>query len=79
VCAPSNAAVDHLVERLLGEGLRDRSKLYTPQMLRIGPLQSCSDRVKKVTLAYQVKLSTNEYIANQEDFKNVTRLYRVEG
>ena len=50
ICAPSNAAVDHIVEvyhvlrlriltacqRVLSERLRDGNGLYTPDMIRIG-------------------------------------------
>ena len=41
VCAPSNAAVDVLVERLLHNRLRDSKGLYTPDMLRVGSPSAC--------------------------------------
>ena len=54
VCAPSNAAVDLLVERLLRDRLRDSNGFYTPDMLRVGSPSSCSERIRVVTLDHQV-------------------------
>jgi hypothetical protein len=55
VCAPSNAAVDLLVERLLRDKLRDANGWYTPDMIRVGSPNACSDRIRVVTLDHQVK------------------------
>ncbi len=54
MCAPSNAAVDLLVERLLRDRLRDANGFYTPDMLRVGSPSSCSERIRVVTLDHQV-------------------------
>ena len=54
VCAPSNAAVDLLVERLLRDRLRDANGFYTPDMIRVGSPSSCSERIRVVTLDHRV-------------------------
>ena len=54
VCAPSNAAVDLLVERLMLQKLRDAQGFYTPDMIRVGSPSACSERIRVVTLDYQV-------------------------
>jgi senataxin len=55
VCAPSNAAVDVLVERLLRDRLRDANGFYTPDMIRVGSPSACSERIRVVTLDHQVE------------------------
>lgn len=55
VCAPSNAATDELLERILREGFRDRgSKVYRPQLLRVGAEEALSEEAKRVWLESQV-------------------------
>ncbi|EKX47588.1 hypothetical protein GUITHDRAFT_137364 [Guillardia theta CCMP2712] len=55
ICAPSNAAVDHIVERVLSERLRDGNGLYTPDMIRIGSPNACHHKIRVVTLDHQVQ------------------------
>ncbi len=56
VCAPSNAATDELLERILREGFRDRgSKVYRPQLLRVGAEEALSEEAKRVWLESQVR------------------------
>jgi len=52
VCAPSNAAVDELLERILGHGFRDSSgQMYRPNLIRIGAEDiNYSEEVKLVLL-----------------------------
>jgi AAA domain len=56
LCAPSNGAVDELVERLVAVGVYDRNgKCIKPRTIRIGrPPPSASDAVKSVTLQNRV-------------------------
>jgi len=64
VCAPSNAAVDHLAARLLAEGLFDGHRRYHPHMLRVGPLQASAARVREVTLDAQVERAAQRAAAD---------------
>jgi AAA domain len=56
LCAPSNGAVDELVERLVTVGVYDRNgKVVKPRTIRIGrPPPTASDAVKAVTLQVRV-------------------------
>ncbi|PVZ96920.1 hypothetical protein BB558_007155 [Smittium angustum] len=50
VCAPSNAAVDEIVQRLK-EGIYDKSgSLYIPTIVRVGQSDSISQSVRDITL-----------------------------
>jgi hypothetical protein len=74
VCAPSNAAVDLLVERLLRDKLRDANGFYTPDMLRVGSPSACSERVRDVTLDYQVEKIIARGAGALDDVKNHYRV-----
>ncbi len=55
VCAPSNAATDELLERILRDGFRDRrAGLYRPHVLRVGAEEAVSEEAKRVWLEMQV-------------------------
>ncbi|CBZ53397.1 putative tRNA-splicing endonuclease positive effector [Neospora caninum Liverpool] len=57
VCAPSNAAVDEIAERLLAHGLQHpmTGETFTPACLRIGNLDRVRESVRSITLEAQVK------------------------
>lgn len=49
VCAPSNAAIDELLERILRESFRDgNGRPYKPDMVRVGHEEALSDSVRQV-------------------------------
>ena len=51
VCAPSNAAVDHITKRLVKEGLiSEEGKNIFPKILRVGLLESDDKDVRSVYL-----------------------------
>lgn len=52
VCAPSNAATDELLERLLKSGFRDGSgRPYRPDVVRVGNEEALSDDARRVRRA----------------------------
>lgn len=49
VCAPSNAAIDELLERILRSGFKDtNARTYYPNVVRVGPEEALSEDVKQV-------------------------------
>ncbi|CAG8446360.1 8727_t:CDS:2 [Acaulospora morrowiae] len=69
VCAPSNAAVDELVKRLMNGIYNSYGKLNRVNVVRIGSPENCHEDVKHKTLDYQAeKISRNSSIitAKQE-------------
>lgn len=66
VCAPSNAAVDHIVRRLLREGLLGESGTVHPKILRVGIVEGADEEVRSVSLD---ELCERTMLARQEEAK----------
>lgn len=67
VCAPSNAAIDEVVRRILAQGLRDaEGKEYVPEVVRVGPNFADDVRHRSLdSLAF-------ELLKRQQDFGKAT-------
>jgi senataxin len=51
ICAPSNAAVDHIVKRLLSEGLiNGEGDIIFPNAIRVGIVDTLDEVVRGVSL-----------------------------
>jgi senataxin len=51
ICAPSNAAVDHIVKRLFTEGLfNGEGDIIYPNVLRVGIVENLDEVVRSVSL-----------------------------
>lgn len=51
ICAPSNAAVDHIVKRLLTEGIfNGEGEIFFPNALRVGIVETSDETVRSVSL-----------------------------
>ncbi|KFG55367.1 putative tRNA splicing endonuclease, partial [Toxoplasma gondii FOU] len=68
VCAPSNAAVDELAERLMTRGLAHpmTGEVFRPACLRIGNLDRVRESVLPITLDAQVKRLRGRYECQME-------------
>ncbi|KAJ2787502.1 DEAD-box type RNA helicase, partial [Coemansia helicoidea] len=64
VCAPSNAAVDEIVRRLM-EGIRDGTgTTFRPRVVRVGQLSSVSSTVREATLEAQLDVALDKQRAS---------------
>lgn len=51
ICAPSNAAVDHIVKRIKTEGLfNGEGEIINPEILRVGVVETDDPAVRSVSL-----------------------------
>ncbi|KAJ2714492.1 DEAD-box type RNA helicase, partial [Coemansia spiralis] len=67
VCAPSNAAVDEIVRRLMA-GIRDSTGgTYQPRVVRVGQLSSVSSTVRESTLDAQLEQALDKQRKSSSD------------
>lgn len=71
VCAPSNAAVDEVLLRLLTEGVVNREgRLAKPKLVRLGaPLDNCPKEILDLTLENQIE----KYLQRDEAWKKLKK------
>lgn len=56
VCAPSNAAIDELLERILKDGFKDGSgAAYRPSVVRVGAEEALNEGVRLVWVEAMVR------------------------
>ena len=76
VCAPSNAAVDNIILKIMQSGFVDGSGMrYNPSMIRVGSGQS--EAVKDVALELKVE-NILEELAEPGKLQNIINAYRLE-
>ena len=84
VCAPSNAAVDELLERILMHGFRDSSgQVYKPNLVRIGAEDAqYSDDVRLVFLdtlvASYLSMNKNDWLVSFDKYQQRVQLLEKE-
>lgn len=67
VCAPSNAALDEIVLRVLRHGLRDgQGKKVVPNIVRAGVAARMHSSIKTVTLEALISQQVGESADNRE-------------
>ena len=54
VCAPSNAAIDEIISRILKEGIfNENGEMIHPNIIRVGPLNNdAPEEIKKVSMNF---------------------------
>ncbi|KAI8603170.1 AAA domain-containing protein [Dissophora ornata] len=73
VCAPSNAAIDEIVKRLIG-GIRNTlGEMFTPKVVRVGTLETVNAEVKDVALDTLIAKELESNSSSKEEFQSAAQ------
>jgi superfamily I DNA and/or RNA helicase len=73
VCAPSNAAIDEIVKRLMN-GIRNTSgEIFTPKVVRVGTLDTIGADVKEVALDTLIAKELESSSTSKDEFQSAAQ------
>ncbi|KAG0231048.1 DEAD-box type RNA helicase [Actinomortierella wolfii] len=73
VCAPSNAAIDEIVKRLI-TGIRDTSgNMFIPKVVRVGSLETINSQVREVALESLIAKELESKTDSKDDFQSYSQ------
>ncbi|KAI8355760.1 AAA domain-containing protein [Mortierella sp. GBAus27b] len=73
VCAPSNAAIDEIVKRLMG-GIRNTvGAIFTPKVVRVGTIDTINPDVKDVALDTLIAKELESNSTSKEEFQSAAQ------
>ncbi|KAI1320646.1 hypothetical protein EDD11_000169, partial [Mortierella claussenii] len=73
VCAPSNAAIDEIVKRLMG-GIRNTAgEIFIPKVVRVGTLETVNMEVKDVALDTLIAKELESSSSHKEEFQSAAQ------